>query len=68
MVLKVKEPLEAEYQFLQNQMLFTYLHLAGVDPKLTDQLLARQTTAIAYETVEDRDYLGEDFIRKIQWL
>ncbi len=53
LVLKVKEPLETEYQFLQNQILFTYLHLAGVDPKLTDQLLARQTTAIAYETVED---------------
>ena len=53
LVLKVKEPLATEYQFLQNQMLFTYLHLAGVDPKLTEQLLARKTTAIAYETVED---------------
>ena len=53
LVLKVKEPLEEEYPFLQQQMLFTYLHLAGVDPKLTERLLAQQTTAIAYETVED---------------
>ena len=53
LVLKVKEPQAEEYPFLHNQMLFTYLHLAGVDPKLTEQLLERQTTAIAYETVED---------------
>jgi alanine dehydrogenase len=35
------------------RLLFTCLHLAGVDPTLTDQLLARQIIAIAYETVED---------------
>ncbi|MDJ0707153.1 MAG: alanine dehydrogenase [Leptolyngbyaceae cyanobacterium MO_188.B28] len=53
LVLKVKEPQAEEYPFLHNQILFTYLHLAGVAPNLTEQLLERQTTAIAYETVED---------------
>lgn len=53
LVLKVKEPVSSEYGFLQQQLLFTYFHLAGVEPKLTETLLARNTTAIAYETVED---------------
>jgi alanine dehydrogenase len=52
-VLKVKEPLESEYGYLSDQILFTYLHLSGVSPSLTDTLLAAGTTAIAYETVED---------------
>ena len=53
LVLKVKEPLEQEYGQLRDQMLFTYLHLSGVTPTLTDALLEHETTAIAYETVED---------------
>ncbi len=53
LVVKVKEPLPAEYPYLRDQMVFTYFHLAGVIPKLTDRLLEQQTTAIAYETVED---------------
>ena len=53
LVLKVKEPLESEYQFLGNQILFTYLHLSGVSPLLTETLLSAGTTAIAYETIED---------------
>jgi alanine dehydrogenase len=53
LVVKVKEPLEAEYPRLRGQIVFTYLHLAGVAPALTDALLASGTTAIAYETVED---------------
>lgn len=54
LILKVKEPLEAEYQYFKPaQMIFTYLHLAGVDPGLTEQLLAKKVTAIAYETVRD---------------
>ncbi|NNL66674.1 MAG: alanine dehydrogenase [Myxococcales bacterium] len=53
LVLKIKEPLEPEYEHLGRQILFTYLHLAGVAPALTDALLAAGTTAIAYETVED---------------
>ena len=53
LVLKVKEPLEEEYAQLRGQMLFTYLHLSGVTRSLTTALLEKQTTAIAYETVED---------------
>jgi alanine dehydrogenase len=55
LVLKVKEPLEVEFPFLQHQILFTYLHLSGVDKALTETLLARGTTAVAYETVEDTE-------------
>lgn len=55
LVLKVKEPLKQEYGFLKNNILFTYLHLAGVTPSLTEALLTAGTTAIAYETVEDND-------------
>ncbi len=53
LVVKVKEPLEAEYGLLRGQILFTYLHLAGVPEALTEALLASRTTAVAYETVED---------------
>lgn len=53
MVLKVKEPIAEEYPLLRGQLLFTYLHLAGVDPRLTNALLSGGTTAVAYETVED---------------
>jgi alanine dehydrogenase len=56
LVLKVKEPLESEYGYFRpGQMLFTYLHLAGVDPNLTHALLDNQVTAIAYETVRGPD-------------
>jgi len=52
MVVKVKEPLPAEYEFLKpNQLLFTYLHLAA-DRRLTEALITSGITAIAYETVE----------------
>ncbi|BAY61553.1 alanine dehydrogenase [Calothrix brevissima NIES-22] len=52
LVVKVKEPQEAEYKFLQKgQILFTYLHLAA-DRKLTEHLIDCGTCAIAYETVE----------------
>ncbi|PSB28144.1 alanine dehydrogenase [Stenomitos frigidus] len=52
LVVKVKEPLPAEYAYLQKgQTLFTYLHLAA-DRTLTQALLDSGTTAIAYETVE----------------
>ncbi len=52
MVVKVKEPLPAEYEFLKpNQLLFTYLHLAA-DRRLTEALMTSGITAIAYETVE----------------
>jgi len=52
MVLKVKEPLEAEFKFFRKGLvLFTYLHLAA-EPKLTKALKDTGVTAIAYETVE----------------
>jgi len=52
MVLKVKEPIAEEYHRLRDDLtLFTYLHLAA-DRPLTDELLARGTTGIAYETVQ----------------
>jgi alanine dehydrogenase len=51
-VLKVKEPVAEEYHRLREDLtLFTYLHLAA-DRPLTDELVARRTTAIAYETVQ----------------
>ena len=53
LVVKVKEPLPAEYGYLRGQLLFTYLHLAGVTPSLTEALLDSRTTAIGYETVRD---------------
>lgn len=55
MVVKVKEPLEAEYDFLRpDLLLFTYLHLAA-DRTLTERLLATGTSAVAYETVQTSD-------------
>ncbi|HEY9600305.1 MAG TPA: alanine dehydrogenase [Allocoleopsis sp.] len=52
LVVKVKEPLKPEYQFLQKgQLLFTYLHLAA-DRALTEHLIDCGVCAIAYETVE----------------
>src|SRR5438552_3716031 len=43
LVLKVKEPLAAEYGYLRKQILFTYFHLAGVPQTLTDTLLKQKT-------------------------
>jgi alanine dehydrogenase len=53
LVIKVKEPMPQEYPRLRDNILFTYLHLAGVRPDLTDALLSAGTAGIAYETVED---------------
>src|SRR5437867_3270483 len=55
MVLKVKEPLPAEYTLLRDgQILFTYLHLAA-NPELTRVLLDRGVRAFAYETLQSPD-------------
>ncbi len=52
MVLKVKEPVAEEYHRMrEGQTLFTFLHLAA-DRRLTDELVQRGVTAIAYETVQ----------------
>src|SRR5580704_5918598 len=54
MVVKVKEPVEKEYVFFhEGLVLFTYLHLAPI-PDLTEKLLTKKVTGIAYETVRDR--------------
>ncbi len=54
MIVKVKEPVEAEYERMrEGQTLFTYLHLAPL-PQLTDVLLERKVTGVAYETITDR--------------
>lgn len=52
MVMKVKEPQASEYPFLKEDLIvFTYFHLAQV-PELTQILLEKKVTAIAYETVQ----------------
>ena len=54
-LVKVKEPLEAEHALIRDQQtLFTYLHLAAL-PGLTRVLLDSKVTAIAYETVQLSD-------------
>ena len=54
-ILKVKEPLAAEYDLIQDgQTLFTYLHLAA-GPVLAKVLLKKRVLGIAYETVEGSD-------------
>ncbi|MGL1890550.1 MAG: alanine dehydrogenase [Spirochaetaceae bacterium] len=51
MIMKVKEPLPAEYDlFKEGQILFTYLHLAPA-PELTKALLDKKVIGIAYETI-----------------
>jgi alanine dehydrogenase len=54
LVMKVKEPQPSEFGFLRDdQVLFTYLHLAA-NRGVADALRRAGTTAVAYETVEDR--------------
>jgi len=55
MIVKVKEPVAVEYPRMRDeQVLFTYLHLAPL-PELTDVLLERRITGIAYETITASD-------------
>lgn len=55
LIVKVKEPQPSEYGFLHDdQILFTYLHLAA-NPGVADALRRSGTTAVAYETVQDRE-------------
>src|SRR6185369_15360636 len=54
MVVKVKEPIAPEYpRMRENQLLFTYLHLAP-ELELTRQMMERKVTGVAYETITDR--------------
>ena len=55
MVVKVKEPYGDEPSYFRpNLTLFTYLHLAPI-PDLTNELLSKKVTGIAYETVTDKN-------------
>ena len=55
MIVKVKEPLPEEYPLLrENQILYTYLHLAA-DERLTKALMERKIVGIAYETIQTDD-------------
>ncbi|MEC7640750.1 MAG: alanine dehydrogenase [Nitrospinota bacterium] len=55
MIIKVKEPLDDEFQLLQEgQVVYTYLHLAPA-PDLAGKLLKRKIIGIAYETVQLED-------------
>lgn len=55
LIVKVKEPLPAEYGHLrEGQIVMTYLHLAAV-PELTRLLVERGVVAIAYETIQKPD-------------
>jgi len=52
MIVKVKEPLPDEFDFLkENLILYTYLHLAP-EPKLTKVLCDKKVKSIAYETIQ----------------
>lgn len=54
MIVKVKEPQPSEWvQLRDDQILFTYLHLAP-DPEQAKGLMASGVAAVAYETVTDR--------------
>lgn len=55
MIVKVKEPLEPEYTLIhENQIVYTYLHLAADRPQ-TDALLKAGAKGVAYETLTERD-------------
>jgi alanine dehydrogenase len=55
LVAKVKEPQPTEYDYLRpGLVLFTYLHLAPT-PELTELLLEAQVSAVAYETIREKD-------------
>lgn len=55
MIMKVKEPIEPEYDRMQeDQIIFTYFHFAASQP-LTEAVRKAKCIAIAYETVEKAD-------------
>jgi len=52
MIVKVKEPIEVEYERIQpRQAIYTFFHLAAV-PSLAEVLVEKKATAIAYETIQ----------------
>lgn len=54
MIVKVKEPLESEYNLIRKgQIMFTYFHFAS-NKQLTQAMIDSGAVCIAYETVMDR--------------
>lgn len=55
MIVKVKEPIEAEYKLIKkDQLLFTYFHFASSEA-LTNAMIEAESVCLAYETVEYSD-------------
>jgi len=55
MIVKVKEPLATEFDFMQpGQLIYTFFHFAA-DEKLTRACLEKKISALAYETVQQSD-------------
>jgi len=55
MIIKVKEPIEPEYNLIkEDQLLFTYFHFASHEP-LTKAMIERKAVCLSYETVEKAD-------------
>lgn len=55
MIMKVKEPIESEYNLVkEGQLLFTYFHFASYEP-LTNAMIDKKGICLAYETVEMPD-------------
>ncbi len=55
MIIKVKEPIESEYDLIrEGQLVYTYFHFASSEP-LTKAMIRRKAVCLAYETVELED-------------
>ena len=55
MIMKVKEPIEQEYELIRkDQLVFTYFHFASYEP-LTKAMIKNKSVCLAYETVEMPD-------------
>ena len=56
MIVKVKEPIAAEYPLIKkDQLVFTYFHFA-CDKPLTDAMIKSGAVCLAYETVQKADH------------
>ena len=52
MIMKVKEPIDSEYDLIrEGQLVYTYFHFASSEP-LTNAMIRRKAVCLAYETVE----------------
>lgn len=56
MIMKVKEPIDPEYELIrEGQLIYTYFHFASSE-KLTNMMIKRKSVCLAYETVEMDDH------------